>query len=480
MQKKFLLNLLLFLGLNLLIKPLWIFGIDRTVQNTVGDAYGIYFALFNFSMVFNMLLDFGITNFNNRSIARSTNFLQEGFSRIFTLKLLFGLFYIVVVLIAGLFAKYDVYQYKLLIPLLINQFLASFILYLRSNVNGLLMFKTDSVLSVADRIIMIICCGVLLWGNVTDAPFQIEWFIYTQTFAYLFTIAIALPVVLRKTKLKLPYIDYQYFKHILIQSLPFAVLILLTNLHNRTDAILLERFLGAEQANIYALAFRLLDAAMIVSLLFSVLLLPMFARMLAEKTSVNSLVKTSFTLIFIYGVVLATASYYYSYPIMKILYHNHISASSDVFKILMLSIVPLSATYILGTLLTANGNLKQLNIIAFIAVVLNIGLNILLIHRYLALGSAIASLCTQLFIITAEISVAKKLFSLKISKGYVIRLSGFLLFTIIAGWFSSGWFSAKLHFDSKLNLILMLFLCGLAVFMFGLVKVKDVVSLFKN
>jgi len=476
MQKKFLLNLLLFLGLNLLIKPLWIFGIDRTVQNTVGEyAYGIYFALFNFSMVFNMLLDFGITNFNNRSIARSNDFLQEGFSRIFTLKLLFGLFYILVVLIAGLFAKYDVYQYKLLIPLVINQFLASFILYLRSNVNGLLMFKTDSLLSVADRIIMIICCGVLLWGNVTDTPFQIEWFIYTQTFAYLFTIAIALPVVLRKTKLKSPYIDYQYFKYILIQSLPFALLVLLTNLHNRTDAIFLERFLGAEQAGIYASAFRLLDAAIIVSLLFSVLLLPMFARMLAEKTSVNSLVKTSFTLIFIYGVMLATASYYYSYPIMGILYNNHVSASSDVFKILMLSIAPLSATYILGTLLTANGNLKKLNIIAFIAVILNIGLNILLIPKYLALGSAIASLCTQLFIITAEIIIAKKIFSLKITKGYVIRLSGFLLFTIIIGRFS-----LKLPFDSKLNLILMLCLCGFSVFAFGLVKIKEIRLLLKK
>ena len=481
MQRKFLINLLLFLGLNLLIKPLWIFGIDRTVQNTVGESiYGIYFALFNFSMIFNMLLDLGMTNFNNRSVARSNDFLQEGFSRIFTLKLLLGLFYIVFVLVAGLPAGYDAYQYKLLIPLVINQFLAGFILYLRSNISGLLMFKTDSLLSVADRIIMIICCGVLLWGNVIDAPFQIEWFIYVQTFAYLVTILISLFVVLKKTTLKSPYIDYQYFKYILWQTLPFALLALLTNLHNRTDAIFLERLLpsglGAEQAGIYASAFRLLDAAMIVAYLFSVLLLPMFARMIAEKISVNSLVKTSFTLIFIYGVILATVSYYYSYNIMGVLYPAHVVAeSSKVFKILMLSIAPLSATYILGSLLTANGNIRKLNVIALIAMIVNIGLNIVLIPKYLALGSAIASVCTQLFIIIAEIVLVIKIFSFRITKSYIIRLFCFLIFTIFAGWFS-----LQLPFDWKVNFIVMICLSVFLVFIFGLVKLKEVGLLLKK
>ena len=69
MQKKFVTNLALLLFLNLLIKPFWILGIDRSVQNSVGAAdYGMYFALFNFSFLLNIILDFGITNFNNKNI----------------------------------------------------------------------------------------------------------------------------------------------------------------------------------------------------------------------------------------------------------------------------------------------------------------------------------------------------------------------------------------------------------------------------
>ena len=87
MKRKFVTNLALVLFLNLLVKPFWIFGIDRTVQNVVGaDGYGFYFSLFSFSLLLNILLDLGITNFNNRSIARDPDKLPGYFSRIVGLK----------------------------------------------------------------------------------------------------------------------------------------------------------------------------------------------------------------------------------------------------------------------------------------------------------------------------------------------------------------------------------------------------------
>jgi len=460
MQRKFLTNLLLFIGLNLLIKPFWIFGIDRSVQNTVGEnAYGIYFALFNFTLLFNMLLDFGITSLNNRNVARTSDFLHENFSRMFALRIILGFFYIVCVLIAGWFARYYVH-FELLFFLIINQILAGFILFLRSNVSGLLLFKTDSFLSVIDRLIMIICCSMLLWGGVTKSPFQIEWFVYVQTFAYLATIFIALPIVLSHTRLKTPFVDYTYFKNILKQSLPFALLALFTGLHNRIDAVFLERLLGdngANQAGIYASAFRLLDAAMIIAYLFSVLLLPMFSNMIAKKEPIVHLLKTAFSLIFIYGTVVATASFFYSYPLMNLLYHNHVEQSSEVFAVLMLSIAPLSATYIFGSLLTAKGELKKLIIIALFAIVINTGLNLLLIFKWQAVGSAVAGLCAQLFIITAEIILAVRLFKIKVPKTYCFKLIGFIILAVFAGKIS-----LNLPFVWHKQFLLMLLFLGLA------------------
>jgi O-antigen/teichoic acid export membrane protein len=205
------------------------------------------------------------------------------------------------------------------------------------------------------------------------------------------------------------------------------------------------------------------------------LLLPLFSRMIAEKSSVKPLLKTSFTLIFIYGIVLAAVSFFYSYPLMNLLYDAHADTSSEVFHVLMLSIAPLSATYIFGTLLTANGNLKQLNMIAFAAMILNVGLNILLIPYFRAIGSAYISLLTQMLIITAEIVIASKVFSLKISLKYIVRLSGFVLFSGV-----SGWISVQFPFHWIFNVLILLCFCGISVFIFGLIKPKEIISLIKN
>ncbi|MFM9006062.1 MAG: hypothetical protein ACKOSR_11255, partial [Flavobacteriales bacterium] len=61
-ERSFYSNLFFSLGLNLLVKPLAIFLIDAAVQNEVGAEYGLYFAVFNLSLIFSILFDLGINN----------------------------------------------------------------------------------------------------------------------------------------------------------------------------------------------------------------------------------------------------------------------------------------------------------------------------------------------------------------------------------------------------------------------------------
>src|SRR5215510_14892819 len=106
MQKVFFRNLIFLVALNILIKPLWILGIDRTVQNVVGSSYyGIYFVLFNFSMLTQILLDIGISNYNNRYLARNESELIGHLSNIFSIKILLAIIYISITLLLGLLIK---------------------------------------------------------------------------------------------------------------------------------------------------------------------------------------------------------------------------------------------------------------------------------------------------------------------------------------------------------------------------------------
>jgi len=476
-RKKFITNLALIITLNLLVKPFWIFGIDRTVQNIVGaEQYGFYFALFNFSLILNMLLDLGITNFNNRNIAQNSHLLNKHFSNIILLRLILGVVYFIVSITIAYLWNYNWDQIKLLIFLVFNQFLSSFILYLRSNLAGLHLFKTDSVISVLDRIIMIIICGVLLWGNVTNTQFQIKWFVFAQTAAYSITAFTAFVLVLfRSGKIKIRF-DKRFSIAILKQSYPFAILTLLMASYNRFDAILLERLLqdGSRQAGIYAQAFRILDAVSMFALLFAGLLLPIFSKMIKQKENVGQLTQLSFVLIVVPATIAAVTSAFYSNEIMGLLYHNHVSSSANIFAILMFGFIPISTTYIFGTLLTANGSLKQLNIMASIGMALNIILNLVLIPKFQALGSAVSSLTTQLITALIQVFLAYKIFNFKINYRLLLMLTIF-----VVGLFAIGFFSKLLPYNWIVKVIFMIVTGFIISFGSGLIKIKNMYYIIK-
>ena len=441
MRRKFITNLLLLLFLNLLIKPFWIFGIDRTVQNVVGaESYGLYFALLNFSMVLNIFLDLGITNFNNRDIAQHGHLLKKYLSNLIGLKFLLSVVYAVVCLLAGSAIGYNNIQLHLLFFLIFNQFLVSFTLYLRSNISGMHLFRTDSLLSVLDRSLMIIFCGLLLFTNWFGGYFSIVWFVYAQTAAYLVSTLITFFTVLHYSgKIKLKF-DWRLIRVFLKQSYPYALLILLMSFYNRVDSVIIERLLpgqlGKEQAGIYAQAFRLLDAFAMFGALFAGLLLPIFSRMIKRKEAVGQMVQFSFLLIIVPAILVAVAANFYGPNIMQLLYLEHFDQSAPVFGILMVGFLGIVTTYIFGTLLTGNGNLRYLNLMAFAGMIINIVLNLVLVPKMMATGSAWASLSTQIFTALAQVVIARYVFRFKMNYLLILKLAGFVLFSILVAKFS--------------------------------------------
>jgi O-antigen/teichoic acid export membrane protein len=435
LRKKFTINLVLLVFLNLLIKPFWIFGIDRTMQNVAGEGeYGLYFSLFSFSIILNILLDLGTTNFNNREVAKDPSRLPVLFPNMVVVRLVLGVVYVVLLFLVAKLMHYSERQMHLLLFLALNQFLATFVLYLRSNISGLQQYKTDSFLSVADRLLMIVLCGLLLFTQVLPWKISIETFVYMQTAAYLATAVLVFALVLVRQQGFTFVIDRKLMVQIVKQSLPFAGLIFLMSVYNRTDAVLLERMLcdGGKQAGVYAQAYRILDAANMFAYLFPSLLLPMFARLLASKADWLPLVRLSFSLLFVASVVFAFCCAASSQQLMSLLYTHADAQSAIVFRLLVLSFIPLSVITILGTLLTANGSMRSLMIAAALCVGCNLLLNLVLIPWIGAAGAAMASLATQLLGAGIHLYLFKKTFGLPVNKGFVLRCLSFL--TLAAVW----------------------------------------------
>ena len=398
MQKKFISNLLLIVALNLLVKPLAIFGIDATVQNKVGaDVYGLYFSLLNLSFLFNILMDIGINNFTTRNVSRHPQLASKYLGKLLSFRIILFVIYAITTLAVGIGLGYRDQSLYFLLILILNQWLITLISYLRGHFGGLQLFKTDALISVLDKLLLILFCGYLLFSQPSE-PFYIEWFILIQTACYAITLLVAFFILLRQIGVPKFEFDWVFSFAILKKSYPYALLILLMMAYTRTDAVMLERIHpnGAHEAGVYAQGFRLLDAFFMFGMLFANLLLPLFSRLIKEKSKqLIPLLQTSRNLLVGGSILLAFLCANQAETLLSYIYNENIPEAAGCFKFLMWGFIGMCLSLIYGTLLTAKGDLRFLNQLSAVGILLNVVLNTLLIPKYGASGSAIATLITQ-------------------------------------------------------------------------------------
>jgi O-antigen/teichoic acid export membrane protein len=433
MQKKFFSNLLLLLVLNLLVKPISIFFIDTGVQNRVGtESYGLYFTLLNLSFLFNILLDVGINNFTMKNVAQYPHIVSRYMGKILSFRFILFAIYVVVTFSAAILLGYNKANYGMLSLLVFNQFLAILIAYIRSHFAGWLYFRLDAIFSVLDRLLLIFFCGaVFVWSDfgrdlkIIGREFQIEWFVWLQTLCYALSLIAAYLVLIRKIGRPKIQFDWVFSMAIVRKSLPYALLILLMMLYTRMDSILLERLHpnGAFETGLYAQGFRLLDAFYMFGMLFAGLLLPLFTYQMKDRIENLKLLQLASKLLVGGAILVGFVCYFNAEIILSTIYKNDILSSIPSFRFLMLSFIAMGVSLIFGTYLTAAHEMRYLNKVAFLGVIISVGLNFYLIPRHGASGAAWTTLIVQSTIAVLQVFFVIRNFGISDFKKYILQFS---------------------------------------------------------
>lgn len=471
---------MLLLTLNVVVKPFWIFAIDRKVQLLTGNAsYGLYSILLSLSVIINGLLDLGITNFNTKNLSQNTSLISQYYNKVIALKLMLSLLYFVVLALAGFYLNHHQSDFWLLMLLGLNQFVISLSHYLRSNLLAIQKFEIESILGVTDKLFMtILCTGMIYYGwfNV-----NIQNYVLLQTIAYITTLVLLFIVLFHSKIIQgLPKFSYTFSKIVLRESLPYAVLIVLMYAYHKFDFVLIGMLVpdGNFQAGVYAKTSRIIEAASMVNVLFAGLLLPMFSKLIKENGDAFSLLKSAVHLLAIFSVSIGIIGYFHAEFIFNFLYGENDVMGIEVFKILMLSFIPLSISYLFTTFITAQGKLKQLNYAAFALLVVNVIFNLLLIPLYSIAGVAFTALFTQILACFFFVFLASGYFKESISKKIIIPFFIFFITT-----FLSAFLLNKLIINSYIGILVQLVMIILFTFftqMFTLSELKKVFKLALN
>lgn len=486
-RKKFAQNFLFALAANALVKPAYILLIDRVVQVRAGsEAYGRYAALFNLATIFGVVLDFGLAQYATRRLTASADAVHSEVGPLLRARLGLSVVYATAVFIAATIAGFRGEALLLLAGILLVQTLAQTLLFLRACVAALQRFKTDALLSILDRALLIVGMGALLLSVRDTGGFWVEWFVAAQTACYTVAVVVAGFTLRRASGGVLRFASGGQAVWTAIRgAAPYAALIFCMALYTRVDMVMLERNVSAAEAGRYAAAFRLLDVGNMVGLTVAAILLPLFGRMLAEGSNTGPIVRAGVVMLFPLSVAAAAVSFFYGADIMRAFYPDTYAADTPgavrlffdgkMFGMLMLAFPALSLAAIYSTLLTATGALRTMTIIAAVGAAINVSLNVLLMPKGGANMTALVAVITQWAAAIAFTLAVTRLARLRYHFNWIFRQAtlAIAVVTAVYGLRTVG-------VDWRIAAVCALGVAGSAAFVLRLVSVIEMKRLFKR
>ena len=466
-HQSFLRNVSLLLLINVLVKPIYIFFIDAQVQNSLGEnTYGMYFEIFNLCMLFQILMDPGILNYNTQLIAKNNDSASTHFEKIASSKLLLTGIYILLMLLLGYLMNYPPVYYQYLPGVIMILVLASVSQYLRSHFASMGKYNYEAWFSSLDKVLMILIIGYFLYFK---KQIDLGIFIHSQLVALLLSIVFFIVLLKGIMVLRLRF-SFSYLKALIKKTMPYALVLLLMTLYTRIDGVMLGRLLddNAYSAGLYARSYRLLDAANMIGILFASMMLPMFARHFKEKALLNSLVEEISRLLFVICLIVVLVCWFYSRPIMDLVYSGNTEEHYKVFQYLLLGFFAMGMSNIFGCLFLAAEKLKKINLLFVLGILMNVSINYLLIPEKGAFGAVIATLITQTFVFVGQVLLAFREFKLRFTaKSYV----GFLML-VGAAYVAFRIFDQQLHWNWLIEAVLISFLMLVLSFLLGFLRLS--------
>jgi O-antigen/teichoic acid export membrane protein len=434
LQKSFFRSLLLLVVVNLVVKPVWIFAIDRSVQNIAGFAeYGHYFSLLNLCIVLNVLVDLGISAYFNREVASRQ---AEGvllFSQALQGKLLLSLFFTAVVLaVAWLTGIRDL---RLLLLLVCLQVGSSLLLFIRAYLTAEQLFRQDAIISITDKLFVILTVGALILFPAYTGGVSITRFALLQIAGIMVSILLGVFMLFRRVPGFRLHAFRPWRRELFLSSLPFALNVFLMTVMYRADGFLLERLhpSGATEAGIYAAGYRLLDAFNMVGYLMAGFLLPFIARHWPRLRHIAPVILACRHLLVLGSFWVASFALAAPEYLARLLYHRDEPYTVFVISMVLQALPALSMVHIYGTTLTATRNIRTFLWISLVFAALNLLLNLVFIPVYGAIACALVAVGTQVAYALAVMYYARQRAGIRLGLFYIpIYLSvGILSFTAI-------------------------------------------------
>jgi O-antigen/teichoic acid export membrane protein len=213
-----------------------------------------------------------------------------------------------------------------------------------------------------------------------------------------------------------PRVNWRASLALLKEGFPYFLNSVFSVIYYRIDAVMLSLMTPAIVVGWYGASYRFFDSLMFVPSIFTISIFPVLSRMWGEnKMSIGRSVQKSLDFMLILGIPISVGIFSFSEEIIRIFYGlRGYQQSILLLRIFAVGMLLVYVDNMLGTALLASDKQRKLSVLAFCAIIVNVGLNYVLIpytqihYKNGGIGSAVATVVTEFFIMVSMSTMLRK------------------------------------------------------------------------
>jgi O-antigen/teichoic acid export membrane protein len=368
------------------------------------------FAL-SFTAIFFLINDLGISILAVREVSQDKNRTEKYLGNLVLLKL-----FLAALAFLGMFTAITLMGYpKETVTIVILMGLASFLSHLSLSLRWIFQayqkLEYESLVSVTQNLGYFILGFLALTLNL--GVFGIG---YSQIIVGILIVLFSWFIVNRKFHRIKIEVNLPFWKDLLRKSVPFALMLVFISLYLNIDTVLLSFFKGDHSVGVYNAANRLALGGRTILAVFIAALFPIMSKLSkVSESELNRFLEKSLALMICLALPLSLGVTFLSEKIIVFLYGQKFISSASVLQIVIWGMFCMCLSVILGYALISLGKQKIYTLITGLGLGVNLVINFSLIPKLAQIGSSIAILGTEFFVLGAGIYSIIRLLDFKIT-----------------------------------------------------------------
>ncbi|MGY2132996.1 oligosaccharide flippase family protein [Hymenobacter sp. HD11105] len=377
--------------LNFLVKPGWVF-VENLVQNQLGHvAFGTFTALSSLTIILATFSDVGLTHYTVKRVAAEPEYLATYFPTILPLRALLNFLALGALLVTGWVVGYEAPQLALLTIIGSAFLFTQYGQFLRGTLQAHQRFNADAVLSVLEKVLLLLLVLALLPGG----GLTLSLYVWMRFGAAAFAAVLLYGLMVRLFGRVRYRWSWSHARMVLRETLPFALITLLYGANERVDMVMLERLASPAEASYYAGAYRWVDAVMMYVWTIMPLFFARFAAALHSRAEQRELLWFGQRIVTL-PLLLACAFVLFRGEVLFWQFTHstpaELSRMTLCLKILFLNVLVHGFFAIYSSLLNSTHYVRTVSWLVALSLGLNVVLNLLFLPQYGAVAAAINTL----------------------------------------------------------------------------------------